>query len=304
MGKIEHAPFDSIMILGPTASGKTKLAVALAKYLNAEIISVDSRQLYRGMDIGTGKDLAEYGPVPYHLIDILDAGQKADVAWFQEKMLEVFYDLSIKNKTPIFCGGSGLYLSSVLEEMQFTAVKENANLRQDLEALSKMELVDRLNRVNTHNLDFDFDSRKRLIRAIEICETGIPFGLKKPMPNPLIFGLDPELEIRRKRISKRLKARMEAGMLAEVEMLLSKGVSHETLQYYGLEYKYLSLFISGKMSKEACLQKLETEIHRYAKRQMTYFRSMEKKGHKMVWLEGAMTINEQVAFILSEFKKV
>lgn len=282
-------PEDVLIILGPTASGKTKLAVELAHQLHAEIISADSRQVYRDMNIGTGKDLHEYQNIPYHLIDILDPGEKYNIDAFVSDFQEAYQSILHRDKRVIVCGGTGFYIQSLLQPQPFIHVPINPELRVEIEKLDKEELLALLDKqALPKNFKADVSTRKRIIRAIEICgyvssnpdfeiNNTHPFGYK-------VLGLNPDLELRRARISKRLKERLDEGMLDEVKALLDRGISHEELEYYGLEYKYISYYLKGMLSYDDLFKKLETEIHRYAKRQMTYFRKMEKDGIKINWI--------------------
>jgi len=285
------------VILGPTASGKTSLAVALAQRTGAEIISADSRQVYRGMDVGTGKDLAEYGDVPYHLIDIREAGEKYNLALFQEDFSAAVQKIRARGRQVVVCGGTGLYIQSLVQGFSDTFVPENAALRKELEVLPETELNRLLG-------DERPSTRKRKIRALEIT------AFKKANPDVIfpererydfrLFGLDPPPEIRRARISQRLKQRIQQeGMIAEVEGLIASGVSPEMLEYYGLEYKYITAFLLGFLRYDEMYARLETEIHRYAKRQMTFFRSMEKKGIGIEWVPFELSLEEKVGYILA-----
>lgn len=280
---------DLLIIIGPTASGKTKLAVEIAKHFDAEIISADSRQVYRQMDIGTGKDLAEYQNIPYHLIDVLNPGEKYNIDRFISDVEEAYLDIKSRGKHAIVCGGTGFYIQSLLQFKPYIHVPINLELRSDLESKEKVELIEILNTMSLPN-DFkaDLSSRKRLIRAIEIShflEQNQSYNSDKNRSYTYrILGLNPAVDIRRNRISKRLQQRLESGMIEEVEVLLNSGLTHEELEYYGLEYKYISYYLKGILSYEEFYKKLETEIHRYAKRQMTYFRKMEKDGIKIEWI--------------------
>lgn len=280
---------DLIIILGPTASGKTKLAVQLAKAMNAEIISVDSRQVYRGMDIGTGKDLSEYGDINYHLIDIIEPGDKYNVSRFLNDFEDAYLDIRAKGKNVIACGGTGFYLQSLLESRPYTQIPVNQNLRIELGSLEKEDLLKLLDSLMIpSNFSMDRSSKKRIIRAIEILDflknnPDFKFEDFKSY-SAKVIGLNPPVEIRRSRISHRLKLRIEEGLISEVEKLIDFGVSYEDLEYYGLEYKYISYYLKGLLSYEEFYAKLETEIHRYAKRQMTFFRKMEKDGVVISWI--------------------
>ncbi|WP_236582331.1 tRNA (adenosine(37)-N6)-dimethylallyltransferase MiaA [Sphingobacterium spiritivorum] len=283
-----------IIILGPTASGKTALAVALAKKINGAIISADSRQVYRQMDIGTGKDLKEYEDIPYYLIDICEPGEKYNLSDFQHDFQKAYFDIVKSGKQPILCGGTGLYIQSVIQEKPYSHVPVNPELREELEILSREELQIRLDQQTIPpDLKIDNSTRKRMIRGLEILAGLDKYGRTAELvPIPFTyqaFGIDPPVEIRRTKISQRLKQRIDQGLVEEVEHLLSHGVTHDDLQYYGLEYKYISYYLSGDLNREACFTKLETEIHRYAKRQMTYFRKMEKDNVQIHWLEQGST---------------
>jgi tRNA dimethylallyltransferase len=298
---------ELIIILGPTASGKTELAVNLAYQLKGEIISADSRQVYKNMDVGTGKDLAEYTKdgveIPYHLIDSCEAGEKYNVARFQTDFAEVFEQIKLRDALPILCGGTGLYIQSVISDFWKMQVPVNQNLRVELETFSNDYII---NNFSSFLTDYKFSSRKRLIRHIEIND----FLLKNPefakseftKLEYKIFGLNPALETRRERISIRLKDRFEKqGMVAEVQNLLDSGVSADVLEYYGLEYKYISYFLKNEMSFGQMFTKLETEIHRFAKRQMTFFRSMANKGIAINWIPDSLSKEEKLHYILENF---
>ena len=282
-------PEDLLIVLGPTASGKTKLAVELAKHLDAEIISADSRQVYRGMNIGTGKDLQEYGDIPYHLIDIVDPGEKYHIAQFIEDFEEAYQVIRAKGKRVIVCGGTGFYLESLLKARPYTLVPIDKPYRELLEQKTKEEINFLLQKeVLPEDYIIDFSSRKRMIRALEVLKW-LKFNSEvlltpQALYKAYIIGLNPSVELRRERISKRLYARIEEGLIKEVEGLLAEGLSHEELEYYGLEYKYISYYLQGRMDYDEAINKLETEIHRYAKRQMTFFRKMERDGLKIHWL--------------------
>lgn len=288
-----------IVILGPTASGKTQLAVKLASQINGEIISADSRQVYRGMDVGTGKDIEEYGEgVSYHLIDILNAGEKYNLADFQKDFKNAVYLINADGKVPILCGGTGLYIQAVIQDFTNTNIPENFPLRKQLEDLTNAELEQSL-----INAGLKFDTRKRAIRLLEIEEfksrnKDVIQQTRQVKEDFQVFGLNPPLEIRRHRISARLKDRIQReGLIQEVQDLIYSGVTHEMLEYYGLEYKYISLFLQGFLRYDEMYTKLETEIHRYAKRQMTFFRSMEKKGIEIDWIDDKLTLMEKVDYM-------
>lgn len=280
---------DILIVLGPTASGKTKLAVELAQLFDAEIISADSRQVYRGMDIGTGKDIQEYHNIPYHLIDILNPGDKYNISCFLQDFDEAFQAIKSRGKKVIVCGGTGFYLQALLESRPYMHIPVNVGLRSAFINLSKEELINMVRSKNPPpGYDIDFNSKKRLIRALEVLSWLLDNPEERidatPVYTATVIGLNPAVELRRARISRRLIARLESGMVEEVKSLLAKGITHEEMEYYGLEYKYISYYLQGKLDYASFVIKLETEIHRYAKRQMTYFRKMEKDGVKIHWL--------------------
>lgn len=286
---LNFLPEDLLVILGPTASGKTKLAVQLARHLDAEIISADSRQVYRHMDIGTGKDLSEYQHIPYHLIDIVDPGEKYNIDRFLSDFDAAYDAIRSRGKRVVVCGGTGFYIQTLLQPQPFTQIPVDEGLRQLLSTKSTEELLAMLELLPIpQNFKVDSSTDKRLIRAIEICMylDQYPSFVQKERRKYRykVIGLNPSAEERRARITRRLHQRLEEGLVQEVEKLLAMGLSHENLEYYGLEYKYVSLFLKGKLSYDDFLTKLETEIHRFAKRQMTYFRKMEKDGIKIDWL--------------------
>ncbi len=279
-----------IVITGPTASGKTRRAVELAREIDAEIISADSRQIYRGMDLGTGKDLEEYGEVPVHLIDICPAGYKYNLFEFLRDFAAARAGIESRGKRTILCGGTGLYVESVLKGLQLPEVPENPQLRRSLEGKSLEELTEILSAMkDLHNVT-DVDTAKRAIRAIEI-QTYYhehPEAAVKAEPHPMtdavVIGVEIDRESRRRRITERLHSRLEAGMIEEVRRLLDSGIAPDDLIYYGLEYKFLTLHLTGQMSREEMVSGLEIAIHQFAKRQMTWFRGMEKRGFPINWL--------------------
>jgi tRNA dimethylallyltransferase len=281
--------FDTIVILGPTASGKTGLAVKLARELGGEIISADSRQVYRGMDIGTGKDLDEYGAVPYHLIDILDPGEECNVFLFQRLCFDAMEQIRSRGRLPVIAGGTGLYLDSVLRGYRLVEVPPNPELRSRLAVMSSDQLVARLHasRPRLHNTT-DLMDRDRLARAIEIAEYELSHE-PAPLPplHPLILGIRRERSVVREMITGRLKARLENGLIEEVERLQREGISYETLESYGLEYRFVARFLKGEMNRNDLFQKLNSAIHDFAKRQETWFRRMERQGVAITWLDGA-----------------
>ena len=295
------AKYDLITILGPTASGKTPLAAALAYDLQTEIISADSRQIYRGMDLGTGKDLADYTVngtvVPYHLIDIAEPGYKYNVFEFQRDFLVAYQAISEKGMCPILCGGTGMYIESVLKGYRLLPVPENPELRASLSDKSLEELTRILSGYKKLHNSTDVDTVKRAIRAIEIEEyyRNTPIEERDfPSLKSLIIGLQIDRELRREKITRRLRQRLDEGMVEEVKNRLHQGVSAESLIYYGLEYKYLTLYVTGQLSYEEMFGELETAIHQFAKRQMTWFRGMERRGMQIHWLEATLPTDEKV----------
>lgn len=307
--------YKMITILGPTASGKTSLAAVLAYHLDAEIISADSRQVYQGMDIGTGKDLADYTVVgkhiPYHLIDICKAGSKYNVYQYQQDFLEVYNKIKEANKLPILCGGSGLYLESILKGYHLSTVPPNEELRNQLNEMSHESLIQMLveiqEQLNTkmHN-STDLDSKQRTIRAIEIGKHMLTEADPKtnfPEIPSLIIGVDIDREERRRKITTRLHQRLEEGMIEEVKQLLNQGIAPEDLIYYGLEYKFVTEHIIGKLSYDEMVQQLEIAIHQFAKRQMTWFRGMERRGIKINWIDASLPMEEKIEMIQTLYKE-
>ncbi len=289
-----------LVITGPTASGKTGRAVDVAKAIGGEIISADSRQIYRDMNLGTGKDLDEYGDVPYHLIDIAPAGYKYNLYEFLRDYKVAYDDIVARGAFPILCGGTGLYVESVLKGLQLPEVPENKELRARLADKSLPELAQMLAEMKTLHNDTDIDTAKRAIRAIEI-ETYYlehPDAAKQAKPNPIrdavIIGVDVSREQRRERISKRLRDRLDAGMVDEVRRILVSGVPAEDLIYYGLEYKFLTQYVIGQLTYDEMFSGLEIAIHQFAKRQMTWFRGMERRGFKIEWISGSLPREEFV----------
>lgn len=299
-----------ITILGPTASGKTSLAAALAHRLDGEIISADSRQVYRGMDIGTGKDLVDYvvegHAVPYHLIDIREPGTKYNLFQYQQDFHDAYQDILRRGKQPILCGGTGLYIESVLKGYQLSPVPQNETLRRQLENKSLEELTPMLEELkrktgsHMHNRS-DVDTAQRAIRAIEI-ET---YNLEHPLPErelppvpSLIIGVAIDRDARREKITRRLRQRLEQGMVEEVKSLLQRGIPAEDILYYGLEYKYVTEYVLGRRTYQEMFRDLEIAIHQFAKRQMTWFRGMERRGFHIHWIEAAMPMEEKVNMIV------
>ena len=301
-----------ITILGPTACGKTSLAAALAADIHGEIISGDSRQVYRGMDIGTGKDLADYRvgdiSVPYHLIDIVEPGTKYNVYQYQRDFMRAYDDIVGRGITPVLCGGSGLYLEAVLRGYRMAPVPENKELRQSLEGKSLSELTEMLNDIKSrkgqrmHNTT-DVDTAKRAIRAIEIelYQDEHPEETEDIQPvDSLVIGMQIDVEQRRERITRRLKARFDEGMADEIRHIIDSGVAPEDLIYYGLEYKYVTEYVIGLRDFEETFRLLEIAIHQFAKRQMTWFRGMERRGVKIHWIDSQLPMEEKI----NEIKKI
>lgn len=302
--------YDIITILGPTASGKTSLATRLALMMgNAEIISADSRQVYRGMDIGTGKDLADYEiegvSIPYHLIDIADAGEKYNLFQFQQDFWNAYNDIRSRGKFPILCGGTGLYIESVLKSYKMVPVPENPQLRQELEGRSLEELTELLSTYKSLHNTTDVDTPKRAIRAIEIQQYYREHKIDErefPSLRSLTIGVNIDRDLRRQKITQRLHDRMQQGMLQEVEGLL-RHVPAEDLMYYGLEYKYLTLCCLGQLTCEEMLRQLEIAIHQFAKRQMTWFRGMERRGTPIIWQDAGESLESRAERIMKLLKE-
>ena len=301
--------YDLIAILGPTASGKTPFAAALANVLDTEIISADSRQIYRGMDLGTGKDLIDYTvngkQIPYHLIDIADPGYKYNVFEYQRDFLTAYETIKQKGKLPVLCGGTGLYLESVLKGYKLLPVPENPELRARLADKSLEELTGILQQYKTLHNTTDVDTAKRAIRAIEIEEyyAHTPVDERTfPQLNSLIIGVAIDRELRREKISRRLRQRLDEGMVDEVRRLIEQGIQPDDLIYYGLEYKYLTLYVIGKLTYEEMYQELEIAIHQFAKRQMTWFRGMERRGFTIHWMDAGLPMEEKIAFVQTKLK--
>jgi tRNA dimethylallyltransferase len=302
---IELKKANLICILGPTASGKTAFAARLANTIGGEVISADSRQVYRGMDIGTGKDyddyLVENIRVPVHLIDIINAGEEYNVFQYQKDFYRVFTEISERRVLPVLCGGTGLYIEAVLKGYKLLQVPLNGKLREDLETESVENLIARLKTYkNVHNTT-DTIIRKRLIRAIEIEEylqSNPDSSEEVPVITPVIFGFDIDRELRRQKITFRLKQRFEQGMVEEVERLIKEGVTPEKLEFYGLEYKFLCRYTEGKISFDEMFNSLNIAIHQFAKRQMTWFRKMEKEGTKIHWIDAMLPMEQKVSKVL------
>lgn len=298
--------YELITIIGPTASGKTAFAAALAARLDTEIISGDSRQVYRSMDIGTGKDLADYvvdgKQIPYHLIDICNPGDKYNVFEYQHDFHKAFEEIRKKGKLPILCGGTGMYIESVLRGFKLLDVPQNPALRESLKGKSLAELEQILASYKVLHNKTDVDSAQRAIRAIEIEEfykTEAPDKREYAPINSLIIGVDIDRDLRREKISRRLRARLDEGMVDEVRAILSTGVKPEDLIYYGLEYKFLTLYIIGQLTYDEMVSQLEIAIHQFAKRQMTWFRGMERRGLHIHWLDATLPTDEKINNVLA-----
>ena len=309
---MHNEKYNLITILGPTASGKTAVAAKVASLLNGEVISADSRQVYRDMNLGTGKDYADYvvdgQTIPYHLIDIVDAGYEYNVYEYQKDFLRVFADLSSREKLPVMCGGSGLYLDAILKNYKLIRVPVNEPLRESLDDKLLWELSDILRGYKNylHN-QTDTESSKRALRAIEIEEyylTHPEIETGMPEINSLVVGVEYERMARRKRITGRLKQRLKEGMLDEVQRLLDGGLTPDQLTYYGLEYKYMTLHLTGKITYQEMFDGLNVAIHQFAKRQMTWYRRMEKQGIEIHWLDGYMPMYEKIEKILKWYKEI
>lgn len=290
-----NSKYDIITVVGPTASGKTSFATRLAYHLGAEIISADSRQVYRRMDLGTGKDLSDYcvngEQIPYHLIDIAEPGTKYNVFEYQRDFLAAYEDIRKRGKKVVVCGGTGLYVESVLRSYRLSPVPQNPELRKSLEGKSLEELTEILRSYKQLHNTTDVDTAQRAIRAIEIEEHYRREPMENrafPLLNSVTLGIDVDRETRRSRISRRLQQRLQEGMIKEVEDLLSEGIAPDDLIYYGLEYKYLTLYVIGQMSYEEMCRSLEIAIHQFAKRQMTWFRGMERRGVPIHWMPAPM----------------
>ena len=302
-----------ITILGPTASGKTPLAVAVAARIGGEIISADSRQVYRRMDIGTGKDLSEYQstiPISYHLIDICEPGTKYNLFQYQQDFFDTYNNIISRGVVPILCGGTGLYIEAVLKGYHLSPVPQNQELRDRLDGKSLEELTIILQELKQQNGSVmhnttDVDSCQRAIRAIEIetynKEHPLPLRELPAVPS-LIIGVDIDRELRREKITRRLKARLEEGMVEEIQGLLNSGIPAEDLTYYGLEYKYVTEYIVGQLTYEEMFRQLEIAIHQFAKRQMTWFRGMERRGFTIHWIDAMLPMDEKVNIILDKWQ--
>ncbi len=300
---------DILVITGPTATGKTRLAAMVADRMGGEVISADSRQVYRGMDIGTGKDLSDYTVdgrrVPVHMVDIVDAGYRYNVFEYQRDSLKVFEALSARGVFPVVCGGSGMYVDSIVSGYRLVQVPVNAPLRALLAGRSLEELTEILSQYKSLHNKTDVDTVKRAVRAIEIADWYVHHPVVEtpfPVKNPLVTAVFVDRETRRQRISDRLRIRLEEGMIEEVQRLLAGGIHPDDLIYYGLEYKYITLYLMNRLTRDEMVQKLEVEIHRFAKRQMTWFRGMERRGIAINWIDGSMSEEEKVKGILYKLR--
>ncbi len=306
---MQNSKFDIITILGATAGGKTSLATNIAYKLGGEIISADSRQVYKGMDIGTGKDLEDYEinntKIPYHLIDIVNAGEKYNVFEYQKDFLKVYEDIKKRNKFPVLSGGTGMYIDAVLKGYKLINVPHSDDLKNELERKSDEELISILKKNKELHNRSDTSNRKRLVRAVEIAlfyEQNNDIDFSYPKINSLNIQIVFDRNSRRRRITQRLKERIQNGMIEEVEKLISEDVPTETLKYYGLEYKFITEYLLKEITYDEMFSKLEVAIHQFSKRQMTWFRKMEKGGHKIYKIDGYVPMEEKVEKVLSLLK--
>ncbi len=306
----QKSTYNLIVITGPTAGGKTRVAALLAAHINGEIISADSRQVYRRMNLGTGKDYDDYmvenTEIPYHLIDIREPGYKYNVYEYQTDFFKTFESIRDRGRFPVMCGGTGLYIQAVLEQYKMVHVPPDPKLRESLKNKSLSDLKSILSGYKSLHNTTDTDTIPRAIRGIEIetyYRSHPEIEIELPAINPIIIGLKAERELRRQKITQRLRHRLENGMIEEVQALLDEGLSPEELIYYGLEYKYITLYITGQMSYDTMFEKLNIAIHQFAKRQMTWFRGMERKGHPIFWLDAAHPAHHNVKAILAMLNK-
>jgi tRNA dimethylallyltransferase len=305
--EIKNSEYDLLTILGPTASGKTSLAANVASQINGEVISADSRQVYKQMDIGTGKDLDDYiingKKIPYHLIDISRPGEKYNVFQYQKDFIEAYGSIKDQDKFPVLCGGSGMYIEAVLSGYQLVEVPPDMELRKKLEEKDIDDLIEVLKTKKSLHNTTDITHKKRLIRAIEIAIHQENNTLDKnrylPALNSLIIGIHVERETRREKITNRLNQRLAEGMIEEVKKLLDKGISPEDLIFYGLEYKFITLYLTGKIDYGTMKNKLNIAIHQFAKRQMTWFRKMERSGFKIHWIDAGLSMKDKVGKVIT-----
>ena len=302
--------YDLLLITGPTASGKTSLAASVAHRLNGEVISADSRQVYRRMDLGTGKDYEDYivngAKVPCHLIDVADPGYKYNVFEYQRDFFRTYRSMQERGVFPVVCGGSGMYADSIITGYKMIEVPPDSGLRTRLEKKSMEELSGILSAMKNQHNTSDIDTKKRVIRAIEIEHFNSNHKAQKsqiPRINSLVVGVILDRDERRRKISDRLQHRLKEGMVEEVKRLIDAGIDTETLIYYGLEYKYITLYLTGKLSYDRMTSELETAIHQFAKRQMTWFRGMERRGTKINWIDGSLPQEEKVRQVLNLLSK-
>jgi tRNA dimethylallyltransferase len=301
----KNIQYDLVVITGPTASGKTRLAASLAYCIDGEIISADSRQVYQNMDLGTGKDYKDYivegNKIPYHLIDIRKPGYKYNVYEYQNDFFKVYEEIRKRNKFPVMCGGTGLYIQAVLDQYKMVHVPPNHKLREKLKGQSLDELAKILSKFKKLHNTTDTDTVKRAIRSIEIetyYQNHPEIEVELPQIKSLLIGVEIDRELRRKKITSRLRQRLKEGMIEEVEKLINDGTSPEDLIYYGLEYKYVTRYVTGEISYNEMFERLNIAIHQFAKRQMTWFRGMERKGHNIHWVNAKNDINKNVREIM------
>jgi len=306
----DHRRYPLLVILGPTASGKTALAANIAFKCRGEVISADSRQVYRDMNLGTGKDYADYliedHAIPVHLLDIVPAGEKYNVFEFQKDFWRIYPEIYYRNNLPILCGGSGLYIDAVIHDYQLVQVPINPELRKNLEEKSIDELVAILSKLRKLHNKSDISEKKRLIRAIEIAMYEMEYGQPPEQEiklKTIVFGMQTELNFRRKKITSRLHSRLKAGMVDEVKALLNKGITADQLIYYGLEYKFITQYISGMLKYEEMVSLLNIAIHQFAKRQMTWFRKMEKEGTEIHWLDATESPLNNTEIVIDLLRK-
>ncbi len=301
-------PRPLIVITGPTATGKTRLAARVAKATDGEVISADSRQVYRGMDLGTGKDFDDYVVdgylVPYHLVDIAEPGTEYNVYEFQQDFLKAYHHIVSRNKQPVLCGGTGLYIEAAISGYKLIKVPVNPRLRKELENLTMEELTHLLASMRSLHNTTDITERNRLLRAVEI-ETyyheNPNLQTRYPSLRPVLFGIHFEREALRQRITQRLKTRLESGMLDEINELLNSGLKPGQLTFYGLEYRFLTRYATGEISYDEMFEKLNTAIHQFAKRQMTWFRRMERNGFAIHWIDGNLSLEDKARRVLENF---
>lgn len=299
-----------IAVIGPTATGKTSLAANFAARNTGEIISADSRQVYKGMDIGTGKDLSEYTvngkPIPYHLIDIALPGEEYNVFRYQQDFLKAYQEIIKRKNLPVLCGGTGMYIEAVLKGYRLLEVPEDKKLRADLENKTQKELQQILKQFKTPHNTTDTEDRKRLIRAIEIQSYYQKHTNETDFPeiDSVLFGVHYDRPTLRDRITARLQERLDNGMIEETENLLNQGVAPEDLKFYGLEYRYLTQYIQGEISYREMFSGLNTAIHQFAKRQTTWFRRMERKGTEIHWINGTLPMDKKVTFMEQKIQEL